>query len=569
MTYASGTMPGGLDRMRLAPDRAVLSMVGSMNEVLKAAIPGVLARSHADVPSQDDFERALRQPLNTGLTRWELWPLVAFLRHERRQKWVGYLVESKLRGSGVELAGKGALGHPEGFEQEGEVPDTPGWRYFYHGRGCCLSHDDGTSIDVDFADDGSATEIDPYFFSNYLASVPVLLWSDARLRLPPPLEEAWQIDITRLAALGLITHNWRFRLTDEGRQVGETLEPLADEIDRLATDRSPGARIRMAWVLAMVGDVVSATEVIPQDEGAIVANLRSSAATAVLQRAEMIRSLSNGPDERLCLQALASLGRKFVDERVWRILESEPPSSLHLASMRLIESWGDPVLESMLVCALKRFTPQRGFFGRLFHRTIAEPDEIERPRNGLLVAIARTLLSCQTPETISPETVDLLRRALLQDRKACDSEAGFLLYLLAPQAGLTKLRRNFRNRVPLAREEAAIFLAMIGTREALDALIEVASGSPEDGSHEAACSLSMLEGSRAQAAATEWVRRNDGYEEADGRELEVAGRTIKTWSADDMMRVNMRNWVQGWARRAQEQYGHLLPRWRPPRSGSS
>ncbi|MEZ0256753.1 MAG: hypothetical protein ACAI37_15820, partial [Chthoniobacter sp.] len=113
----------------------------------------------------------MASPLPTGLTPQELYALACFQRHERRQQWVGFLVESRLNTPGESLGRMGAFARPEGIPQEGDVPDEPGWRYYFHGRGCCFTHENGTSIDVDFADDGSAVEIDSYFYTNFLESL--------------------------------------------------------------------------------------------------------------------------------------------------------------------------------------------------------------------------------------------------------------------------------------------------------------------------------------------------------------------------------------------------------------
>ena len=152
-----------------------------MKEISEESVRAVIVKARSGIFTRNDFEAGLQRPLVSGLSRWELWALIGFERQERRQKWVGYIVESKLRGAGDELAERGVFGHPEGISQEGEVPDMPDWRYHFHGRGCCLSHSDGTRIDVDFGDDGSAVEIDPFFYSDFLASSPKLDWSDAQL----------------------------------------------------------------------------------------------------------------------------------------------------------------------------------------------------------------------------------------------------------------------------------------------------------------------------------------------------------------------------------------------------
>src|SRR5262245_24192791 len=113
------------------------------DQISEQAVSEILAKARSGVPKVADFSVAVRGPLISQLSRWELWALVGFVRHERRQKWVGYIVETKLKGSGHELGAMGALAHPEGMEQSNNVPDTPGWRYFFHGSGCCLTHEDG------------------------------------------------------------------------------------------------------------------------------------------------------------------------------------------------------------------------------------------------------------------------------------------------------------------------------------------------------------------------------------------------------------------------------------------
>jgi hypothetical protein len=48
------------------------------------------------------------------------------------------------------------LGHPEGVPQSGPVPGLPEWEYYFHGRGCSLTHKvEGDEIDVDFWDDSA------------------------------------------------------------------------------------------------------------------------------------------------------------------------------------------------------------------------------------------------------------------------------------------------------------------------------------------------------------------------------------------------------------------------------
>jgi hypothetical protein len=75
--------------------------------------------------------------------------IVGLARHLPRQRWVGEIVRS-MGGDIGAIGTAGAFGHPEEIEQCGEVPGHEEWRYELHGRGCCLTHDDGTMLDVDF-----------------------------------------------------------------------------------------------------------------------------------------------------------------------------------------------------------------------------------------------------------------------------------------------------------------------------------------------------------------------------------------------------------------------------------
>ncbi len=284
----------------------------------------------------------------------------------------------------------------------------------------------------------------------------------------------------------------------------------------------------------------------------------------------MLRSCSRSGDKnsrQLALLALAAMGRKYAEGEIASSFECLPPSSLHFSSIKILEAWDDPKHDAILVAALRRFAPPEGIMGALARKFVPEEDEIERPRNGLLVAISRMLLARHTPSSLPSATACLLERVLRGDRKVCDAEAGFLLYLLSPTDGFAKIYANLSNRVPLAREEAAVFLTLIGTDETLNALIAIAQGSPDHGGHEAACALLLSDNPRAKEAAEKWARRNDGYEETEGREIDLNGRKLKTWSMDEMMRANMRTFVQGCSERVNRDYAPLLSKWRRQNGG--
>jgi len=85
-------------------------------------------------------------------------------------------------------------------------PDNAETNNYFHGRGCCFTHADGTSIDVDFADDGTAFD---FFFTNCLKSLPSAEWCERQLKRDEGWENAWQFDLVRVTDLNLIRRGWR------------------------------------------------------------------------------------------------------------------------------------------------------------------------------------------------------------------------------------------------------------------------------------------------------------------------------------------------------------------------
>src|SRR5262249_16697384 len=138
----------------------------------------LLAR--ASQPPPTDLLTALEElpPVGHLPSPWETWLLFGLVRHRRRQLWVKEIVSTRLKGDPALLSRLGYSGHPENLPQSGLVPGLPEWEYYFHGRGCCLTHRvTGEAIDVDFYGD-SAEYIDRWFYTNYLKS----------LKKPEPVE---------------------------------------------------------------------------------------------------------------------------------------------------------------------------------------------------------------------------------------------------------------------------------------------------------------------------------------------------------------------------------------------
>jgi hypothetical protein len=82
--------------------------------------------------------------------------LVGLLRHLERQASAGRVVQEHLQGDLNAIGQWGSLGHPSNSPRSGQVASLPGWTFEFHGKGCRLTNDDGTSLDVDFIDGGTA-----------------------------------------------------------------------------------------------------------------------------------------------------------------------------------------------------------------------------------------------------------------------------------------------------------------------------------------------------------------------------------------------------------------------------
>jgi hypothetical protein len=63
-----------------------------MSAALEEQIATSLAKARDGSVSADDIADAIKSPLPTGLNAQEIYSLLCFVRHERRQKWVGFLV---------------------------------------------------------------------------------------------------------------------------------------------------------------------------------------------------------------------------------------------------------------------------------------------------------------------------------------------------------------------------------------------------------------------------------------------------------------------------------------------
>ncbi|MFP2931563.1 DUF6896 domain-containing protein, partial [Pyxidicoccus sp. 3LG] len=147
---------------------------------LEAAVRAVVSEEPA--PTEAELLREDILPAAHG------WLLLCLLRQVSRQRWVLRMLRERITGRGLD-------------EDEGPVPGYAGWRYSYHGIGCCFEGP-GEIIDMDFHDEEGAS-IDAYFFARRIHSLAEPELPESRLRALLPGEALLVDAIDDLRAGGL------------------------------------------------------------------------------------------------------------------------------------------------------------------------------------------------------------------------------------------------------------------------------------------------------------------------------------------------------------------------------
>jgi len=289
----------------------------------------------------------------------------------------------------------------------------PAWTYYFHGCGCCLTHADGTSIDVDFDREYGASTIDPYFYSEYLDSLPAPTGVEALLRRPASYATSWMADLHGLRELGLIEGEHRIRLTERGLRV-------AAEMDAMAASPS-----RDAWV--------------PD-------------ATAMDARRQKLLGRLTARREPEALLALASLGRAAAEPTVSRVIAEPTIDRLTGTAVALIDSWCDDAHDEQLLLLASRCTSE-------------SPPE-PHVRSSVIEIVLGRYRADTLPASLRSQLLPLLRA----EGHHAEAVVARYLCLLEPEEGLQRLARALHHRVPIVRDEAAAALVVIGAPECAEIL---------------------------------------------------------------------------------------------------
>lgn len=467
-----------------------------MNSQTTALLDGFARASHPQ--PADLLSHVRRLPVPHALpSPWETWALIGLVRHRNRQVWVADVIRNRLRGAPADLAMMGALGRPDGFPQSGPVPGMPEWEYFFHGRGCCLTHKvDGDAIDVDFWDD-SAEYLDTFFFTKYLESLRRPEPPEQRLRELHRSARTVRIAVEDLIAAGALTP-----LPGRDSHPPRVADAVLDHADAIVAFcgawENPANRL---WLGAICGDWIAAHEsATGRPDFTAITGPRAEQCRE-LRRQRLQKDLKEQYRAADALHALANLGAADLDKCLIDAL-SGPPTGVISAALDIIRQQDDP-----------RWCPH---LYTLFRRTDpAQP----APSPHIWMASLRLLLRH------GHHAADVI--AALP--KAAGTEIGEAVLLAlehAPEFALPLIRKALLADISINRIEVAAILAIINKpwsrQELLGAL---AASDDQEKTVDARAALVETGDHEAQKAVLTWEERNP-HENETGSYLEIGGRRL-------------------------------------------
>lgn len=498
-------------------------------------------------PSDTELNQALAErPLFTTLDHWSLWTLICLHRHSDRQKWVGYIVESRLKGDLRQIGRAGAFGHPETLPQMGDVPGEPDWKYYFHGCGCCLTNKvKGDSIDVDFTREGESDKIDRFFYSNFLLSLSNPEFPERQIRRERPLQDWWQVEIDRLNDANCIKAEHGLQCTPEGLKVAEVIEPIIKQITHFLDSGTSTAFRNAVYAALTIGDVVLANQLIPQTN--IGAELREKIAresdNAHQSRLQFLKAAiqEKDPYGPSYLAAIADLGPELAEETVITYLFQNPVGGTANTALEIVRAWDRPNTVAVLKDLLdRRHREATGFRSALSKLGIgAGKQSDQQPRSYQITKAGLALFQRVRGDSLDSQFKAKVCFLMENAGRAQAGEAALLIYVLDKQNGLQSLRRVLSGSVPAAYKDAAAACVIIGSNESEQILREALSNSNAQIQHTVACALAAFPSESARDSARSWFTRNDGIEEPLGREVTVLGRTTPVFTFEDISHANM------------------------------
>lgn len=447
--------------------------------------------------------------------------LVAAYKHIDKQKWVAEIVATILGADLDELGRLGGFAHPDHIPQEGKIPNLAGWRYFFHGIGCCLTHDDGTQIDVDFPE-GRYDVIDPYFFGNYLDSLPNPTELESRFVAPNSLSNAWMADLPKLATLGLIEES-AFTLTEQGYLAAKERAPLWEKLEEQDN------QFAKAHIAILLGELLLARDFLSEEkEGESFSKISSLASEFEIDSYDSLMSSLSGKDnhkKKDILKAAASIDSVSAMKVVDHIFDEGDLDSSTFLALDLINQIG----------------PER--YSNELEKLVSKAWRGKPPQPGIRVQAVGLLMTLYSPDTLPKKLKKKLIKALSKRLDRMGDDAAKLLYLLDDAAGLRLLKKCLDSKIPIVRDGSAAALATINNLDAINALEN----------HRSATASTMLAiMSNIEIAKIVPL----------GSEVDIGDRTVRTYSFDELEAANMEESLRLNYEDTKVEYLPLMKKWK-------
>lgn len=434
------------------------------------------------------------------------WLTLALVEYRKLQDWVGTLVEERLGGELKRIGARGYGGHPE--RSRGVVPGLPDWEFYFHGRGCMLTHRiDGRIIDVDFID-GKTETIDIFFFRVYLESLrtPLLSWKSIARKTP--LSEACRAITKRMFEMDWITEDRIFRLSDVCYLLHSRLEPLLNLLNESYAQGNLSAASKAAWFL---NDALMASELDPENK-----QLQQHAKWDIQNR---VQEFWNSPKEEVDVYLLGLLERSFIESPLERFLMNETRARSVRAVYEIIRSWGTKDWNDRVHASIRR---------------IGGKDACT------LIAATQLLLPSRNKNYNATMTVMLDR---VHDHYA--GEAALLLYCADPERGLMKFQECLQSTIPMCRTKAAATLAIINTTASKSLLLSGLS----DEICRVECCTAIMETNDSELRDEARALSGSWWPPQKPKENATFGER-REWDSVPMVRWEIQS--------VREEYGHLL-----------
>lgn len=382
----------------------------------------------------------------SDLSPWQFWTLVCFARHHVRQNWVADIVKFRLSGELEVLAAAGALGHPD-IPQSGVVPKDPEWEYYFHGRGCCLTHrGTGEAVDVDFFDD-TGNYFSLWFFQQYLKSLESPQFPERRL-----LELHPSVDTVEIAANELFSSNAFCKHPDRSvYKLSDQIVSCIPNIELFSTQIADHKKTLHRAITA--GDWLLAQDANNRDDR-LNAELEGSAQKLVETRLQKVQSLFEKTDRcRVALIAINEVAPNRIEPWIIKSLR-QPSKNAVSCALELIHQSGDP-----------KWCP---FVFELFRRN----DFKGFPAASSWHSAASFLLEHDFETKVVVGCFDEV-----QERASADFALLALQY--CPSKSVALFFKALRSSIPMERIEASAMLAIIDQPWSREVLVTVLSESAD------------------------------------------------------------------------------------------